>query len=274
MKKTELENEWKVFLATKKNENKQRLVEHYYGTLVQHIARKLAKKFKYKVSVPELSSYGTEGLYKALDAYDSTRKIKFDTYAYTRIWGSMIDGIREEDWIPRSVRMRQSLIEEARRILEAEHQEKVTEDEILKLAGIDKSEYHRNAKKFKVMSLSSIETNNFDCEEDENKKDFNAKLVATNIPSSDGHILRREFLNKLIGKDFTQLERKIVYYYYYENLTMREISAKMEISESRISQMHQDILRRLKTRIKLNPTYFGREIVSVIRKCNSRNSLV
>ncbi len=275
MDKKELENTWESFLETREESVKQKLVQHYYEALVKHIARKLAKKFGYKISVDELSSYGIDGLYKAIDAYDNKRDIKFDTYAYSRIWGSMIDGIREEDWVPRSVRFRYSLIEEARQKLESQFGEVPTEDDILKLAKIGKKEYIKNTHKFKPAMISSIEDSiNPDVNDNENKKDFNAKLVATNNSTSDSQILRREFLSKLIGKDFTPIERKIVYYHYYENLSMKEIAKQLNLSQSRASQIHQNILERLKKRVKVNPNYFGKEIISIIHKCNDRFSLI
>ena len=87
--------------------------EHYY-IYVRKIATNLSKKYNNKVSSEELASYGLTGLYRAIDYYDETRNVKFETYAYSRIRGSMIDGIRSDDWVPRSVRLRQDVIERAR----------------------------------------------------------------------------------------------------------------------------------------------------------------
>ena len=89
----------------------QKLVGHYYIELVQKIASNLVRKFKYRVTRDELASHGVTGLYKALKAFDPLRGVKFETYAYPRVWGSIIDCIREEDWVPRSVRTRQTKIE-------------------------------------------------------------------------------------------------------------------------------------------------------------------
>jgi len=275
MQKTKLDSSWKEFLEKGTEKSKQALIEYYYLNLVMRIARKLCVKFKHHITAEALASYGTEGLYKALKAFDPSVGVKFETYAYTRVWGSMIDGIREEDWVPRSVRNRQTLIEKTQDILEIAVGDRVSKSEVLQMIGIKEEDYHKHSSKFHAISCSSIETNtNSEIDNSDNRKDFNSSLVANNISAPDSHIIRKEFFNKLIGKNFTPLERKIIYYYYYENLTMKEISDNLDISESRISQINQNILQRLKTRVKVNPQYFGRGIIEVINTCNDKNSLV
>jgi len=275
MKKSDLDSLWKEFLERKTEESKRKLVEHYYLNLVMRIARKLCVKFKHHISAESLASYGTEGLYKALKAFDPSVGVKFDTYAYSRIWGSMIDGIREEDWVPRSVRNRQTLIEKTQDILETQTGNKVSQSDVLRNIGIKEIDYYKHSSKFHAISCSSIETNtNSEIDDSDNRKDFNSGLVAHNVSSPDSRIIRKEFFSKLIGKSFTPLERKIIYYYYYENLTMKEISDNLDISESRISQINQSVIQRLKTRVKVNPQYFGKEIIEIIHTCNDKNSLI
>ncbi len=275
MNKTKLDSLWKRYLKKHADEPKRKLVEYYYTHLVMRIARKLCVRFKYHISAEALASYGTEGLYRALKAFNPCMGVKFETYAYARVWGSMIDGIRKEDWVPRSVRNRQTLIEKTQDLLETKMGDRVSKSDVLKIVGIKEEDYHKNSAKFHAVSCSSIETNiNSDIDNSDNRKDFNSSLVAHNISSPDSRIVRKEFFNKLIGKNFTPLERKIIYYYYYENLTMKEISAHLDISESRISQINQNILQRLKTRVKVNPLYFGKEIIEMINMCNDKSSLV
>ena len=91
--------------------------------------------------------------------------------------------------------------------------------------------------------------------------------------SPDSKVLRKEFLNKLISKNFTKIEQKIIYYYYYDNLTMEDIAKKLDISESRVSQLHSDIIPRLKNKIERNPDFFGKDLEKYMEKCNDTDPL-
>jgi len=264
---------WKRFDKYKDQDSRNVLVEHYYIHLVKKIARNLAAKFYYKIPVDELASHGINGLYRALDRFDKERGIKFETYAFSRIWGSILDGLRKEDRVPRSVRIRQSKIEKMKTEMAIELGY-VDENIAIKQAGFDPKEYHRNLGKFKATHFSSIETNTNDIDNDDNKKDFNKHLVSQCEPSVDSSLVRKEFLGKLIGRNFSQIERRIIYYYYYQELSMREIASMLTISESKVSQMHRSILKRLKTRIKVNPSYFGMDVADFINKCNDKDNLV
>jgi len=273
MQPEDLSQTWNIYLRDRDDNSKRKLVEHYFG-FVNSIASRLSVKLNNHVSPPELASHGVDGLYKAIERFDITRGNKFETYAYIRIKGAMFDGLRKEDWVPRSVRVRQSNIEKERYKLENISGKKTSELEALKNLDINETDYNKNVGKFKAKSISSIEScSNPDIDNSDNKKDFNMYLEAHNCSSPDGKVLRKEFLNKLIGKKFTKLEKKIVYYYYYRNLTMKEISQELEISESRISQIHHNVLKRLKTRIKVNPSYFSDEILGIIKNCNSNDFL-
>jgi len=252
MTKIELNALWKIFKTTHKQEKRNKLVEHYYK-LVERIAQTVSKKINYKVSSDELASHGVDGLFKAIESFDLNRNIKFETYAYSRIKGSMIDGLRSDDWVPRSVRIRQSKIEKAMIDLEAETGEKAEILSAVDKAGIDTFEYLKNTKKFKATMCSSLDTSSCLCEEDV-KKDFNIYLKS-DVPSPDIKIIRREFLSKFLGKGLRSSERRIIYLYYYEKLTMREIASRLETTESHISQIHKAILKKIKSKISKNQQY-------------------
>jgi len=253
MTKTELSILWKVFKKTNKQEKRNELVKHYYS-LVEKIARNVSKKINYKVSSDELASHGVDGLFKAIESFDLNRDIKFETYAYSRIRGSMIDGLRSNDWVPRSVRIRQSKIEKAIEELEVETGEKAEFLSAVNKAGIDTFEYIKNPKKFKATMCSSLDTSSCLGEDEDVKKDFNLYLKS-DVPSPDIKIIRREFLSKFLGKGLRSTERVIVYLYYYEKLTMREIAIRQNTTESHISQMHKAILKKIKTKISKNQQY-------------------
>lgn len=280
MEKADLDMVWDRFrrakTKTEKDGFRHQLAAHYFQ-YVQNIGNSLSQSLNFKAQPDELASHGVEGLYKAIDGFDHTRGVKFETYAYPRIWGSMIDGIRSEDWVPRSVRMRQNMLQKTREKLEQENGIKVSEADVLVEAGIDEAEYHRNYKKYCPVVRSSIEhCLNPEIEEaGDNKKDFNKYLVANNVPSQDSKMVRREFLSKLMGKNFTKQERLIIVLYYYEQLTMKEIATRLDMSESRVSQIHQDVIRRFKVRVNVNPDYFNTEdILDVINDCNDKDTIL
>lgn len=273
MNAEELKDTWEAYWRDKQESKKNKLASHYFK-FVERIAGSLSNKLNHRVQPDELASHGVSGLYRAIERFEVGRGNKFETYAYTRIWGSMLDGLREEDWVPRSVRIKHAKMEKVRQKLEAKNTAKVNNSDILEDMEIDESEFYSNIHKFIVSSISSIESCvSSDIDDDDNKKDFNTSLVAKNNPAPDSNLLRTEFISKLIGKSFTKLDRKIIYLYYYEELTMREIAAKLNISESKVSQLHQTMLDRLKKKIKTNPEYFGEDIFSTINKCNDTSSL-
>lgn len=258
----------------KKNKIRNQFVEIYYP-LVQKIAYGLAKKINWKKTPEELSSMGVDGLYIAIGRFSLEREVTFPTYASRRIKGSMLDGIRKEDVIPRSVRMNHNTIERARVILESEKGRKVLEYEVIEMLGIDNKEYTRNRKKFHPVTFSSLDGSDiisFGNQEDY-KQDSNQNIADNSIKAPDSYIVRKEFFNKLLGKSFSKVEQKIIYYYYYKDLTMDGISRKLKLSESRVSQIHKDLLPRLQDKILRNPKYFGEDICNIISECNDRGQL-
>lgn len=261
MGEKEIKGLWKRFYRKRERWIRNKLAEHYYP-FVLGLSRKMVSKLNFKIPEDEIASNGVLGLYKAIDKYSPDFRTKFETYAYIRIMGTIIDNMRSEDIVPRSVRMRFSKIEKLRATMEANAGQQVPDDEVLSCLGIDLKDYNKHVHKYQPMMFSSIEI----CSENEtenptdNKKDFNKYLIATREPLPEDHLLNEEFLDKLMGKDFNEIEKQIIYMYYYEKKTMKEIAGSIDISEPRISQIHRGLLNRLKNRIKLNPNYFCEEI--------------
>jgi len=268
MNDIQLKKEWESFSEKPNEKSKNKLVEHY-RILVEKIAASLAKKMNNKVSQEELASHGLDGLYNAIDNFDLKRKNKFETYACLRIRGSMIDGLRTEDWVPRSVRIRHNNLEKARSQLEMKKSEHISESEILKEAGIDEAEYHRNVKKFVPTAIASIDNYvaKSDGDFDDAIKDCNKYLQDNCETSPDATIEKQELIKKLLNNNFTKSEKQIVYYYYFKNMTMKEISKITLMSESRISQIHQKVLKRLKKQIQENVGDFEEVLPGVSKMC-------
>ncbi|MHA1469083.1 MAG: sigma-70 family RNA polymerase sigma factor [Candidatus Asgardarchaeia archaeon] len=258
----------------KKGNLKNELIEIYYP-LVQKISYKFAKNLRWKVLPEELTSLGIDGLYSAIDRFCLDAGVDFPTYANRRIGGSMIDGIRKEDIIPRSVRINNNLLEKMKSEMENTKGGKVTDYEVVEKLGINQTEYLKNIKKYKPISFISLEGSDI-CgkEKQENfKQDSLGDIEDKKTKTPDSTLLRKEFLNKLMSKSFTRMEQKIIYYYYYENLTMEDIARKLNMSESRISQLHTAILPRLRDKIERNPVFFGKDISGYIERCNNNDPL-
>ena len=244
-KTAEVDAAWERFLKKQNEEDRNILIAHYFS-YVQNISKKMSKKMKGKVQAEDLASHGVDGLIKALENFDVNREAKFETYAYARIRGAMLDGLRTEDWVPRSVRQRQDKIEGVRKRLKETLGREPSEEEVLDELGINGTDYFRNPGKFKASSTSSIDTcMSNDVSGDYNKLDFNDKLVSkTDDP--DNKMARNEFFQKVTDGNLDSIEKKIIIYYYYKNFTIKQISARINISESRISQIHQKALKKLK----------------------------
>jgi len=268
---------WEKFhkekIKLKKDKIRTEIVEIYYP-LVQKISYKVAKNLQWKVLPEVLSSFGVDGLYIAINKFSLDRGVDFPAYANRRIGGSMIDGIRREDLIPRSVRMNYSLFEKTRQNIESKEGRKVSEYEIIEELGINQKDYVMNIKKYSPLSFISLEGSDISGNSQEDfKQDCLTDLTDKKTTSPDSKIIRKEFLNKLISKNFSPFEQKIIYYYYYKNFTMGEIGERLGTSESRISQIHSDLLERLKEKIERNPEFFNNDVKTYIKECNDEDLL-
>jgi len=251
---------WKEYQKDKDSlEIKNKLLETYYP-LVQKISYKMAERMNWKVPPDELASFGVDGLYRAVEKFELERGLKFSTYANIRIQGSMIDGLRKEDRIPRSVRIKYNKIEEARQQLQSEKCRKVSDEELLKHLDIDITDYYKNNKKYVPTSAFSIDviySEDGSSDKYSNiKQDCNSNFIDCSTEPPQNKILRKEFLSKLIGKDFSKIEAKIIYKYFYDNCTMENIAKDIGMSESKVSKIYNEVIPRIKDKILRNPEYF------------------
>jgi RNA polymerase sigma factor for flagellar operon FliA len=250
---------------------KNKLIEKYYP-LVCKIARVMSEKIGRKLSEEELASFGVDGLYIAIRKFDEDRGVKFESYASPRIKGSMLDEIRKLDIIPRSVRMNNHAFELQRGRIESEKGYRVSDIEVANAMGIEEDKYCRNIKNYQPTSYSSFDGLSGDDNEEDFKQDFNINLIDRKTAIPDASIKRKEFFNKLVGKNFSVTERQVVYMYYYENFTFDIIADKLNLSESRISQIHANLLPKLKDKVLRNPNYFA-NITSFLSSCSSSDLL-
>lgn len=227
------------------------LIEHYYDML-QEISKRMEKSLK-DITAEEIASYGVDGLIDAIRTYDRNVGVKFKTWATIRIRGSVIDNIRKSDWVPRLARQRHARIEGIKDKIEMLYGES-SDQEIAEELGISMEDYLEISRKSTPITQVSMNAKSKG-NNSEHYDEIGEVIAQAKTVSVDNNLIREEMYKKLFGKDFTKPEIKIMDLHYFENMTMKEISAHTGFSESRISQMHADILRRLKKKVERNPVY-------------------
>lgn len=223
-----------------------------YYPLVQKVADRMGKKIR-EVDPDDLVAWGTDGLFHAIDRFDPSLENKFETFAIHRIKGSILDNIRQVDWVPRLVRQRHSKLQKARYSLECSLGRIPTKEEMANHLGMTLDEFVEIESKSSPISCLSINSPS----SDDDGCDFQLESFISNESKPIGSIIRKEVFLKLMGSGFIPIERKIMHMHYYENMTMKEIAEKNGYSESRISQMHARILQRLQKKVELNPSYMS-----------------
>ncbi len=241
-----IEQVWQEFKKNSTEDLRNVLLEHYLP-LVKYNAERVHTKLPDEVDVEDLMSVGIFGLMDAIDAFDMSRGVKFETYCSPRIRGAILDELRSMDWVPRLVRSRSSQVDHARKSLEMELGRTPTDEELAKKLKVGKEEFtkiRRDAGAVGVVSLSRkwYETDSSkDVREIDVLEDARQVNPLTNAQKGD--------LKDMITRGLSRAERLIVILYYYEQMTMKEIGVTLDLSESRVSQMHSSILARLKAQL-------------------------
>ncbi len=215
-----------------------------YVPLVKLVAGRLSIYLGSNVEYDDLVSYGIFGLIDAIDKFDYGKGIKFETYASLRIRGAILDQIRKLDWIPRSVRQKQKAIDAAIKKLETEKGSSYTDEDIAKELGITEDEYVNWQGQTNISNISSLE----DFLEQGNEVRSSGNPAYMRI-EPENVIMEKEMKKSLVEAldSLTEKERNVVLLYYYEELTLKEISRAMSVSESRVSQLHSKALKKMKT---------------------------
>lgn len=215
-----------------------------YVPLVKVVAGRLSIYLGSNVEYDDLVSYGIFGLIDAIDKFDYGKGIKFETYASLRIRGSILDQIRKLDWIPRSVRQKQKAIDTAVKTLEKELGPNFSDADMAKELGISEDEYLNWLGQTNISNISSIE--DFLEQGNEVKASTNRNYARVEPERVVEEQELKEKLEEALEL-LTEKEKKVILLYYYEDLTLKEISRVMEVSESRVSQLHSKALKKLKT---------------------------
>ncbi|MCC6124189.1 MAG: FliA/WhiG family RNA polymerase sigma factor [Pirellulales bacterium] len=235
-------------------ELRNRLVEMYLP-LVKYNGERIWARLPEGVELDDLVSAGVFGLMDAIDAFDLSRGVKFETYCVPRIRGAMLDELRTMDWVPRLVRSKASKLNEAVKTLEARLGRSPNEPELaaqmeIPLAELEKMILDANAVNLISLNKKWYETDSYkDVREIDILEDKKGEDPTRRIQKND--------LMRLVTKGLNRNERLIIILYYYEELTMKEIGATLDLSESRVSQMHSSIVQRLQNQLARRRPEFG-----------------
>jgi len=244
---------WSDYARTKSSDIREQLIVEY-APLVKLVAGRLSMYLGYNVEYEDLCSYGIFGLIDAIDKFDTMKDVKFETYASLRIRGSILDQIRKMDWIPRTIRQRQRQIDTVMKEIEANKGRPATDEEIAAGLGISTEEYTDMQSQMKITGVVSLD-------------EF--METGAEVPSQQTTQYRfdtpEEALDKVELKQkliealalLTEKEQKVVTLYYYEDLTLKEIANILDVSESRVSQLHTKALQKMKNKMGAYMGVFG-----------------
>ena len=246
---------WTQFKADPDNQYlRNRLVEQYLP-LVKYNGERIWSRLPEGVDLDDLISAGVFGLMDAINAFDMSRGVKFETYCVPRIRGAMLDELRTMDWVPRLVRSKASRLNEGIKTLEAKLGRSPNENELAIHMGLSVAELEKMITDANAVNLISLNKKWY---ETDSYKDVREVDILEDSKGEDPTrgIQKRDLL-RLVTKGLSRNERLIIILYYYEELTMKEIGNTLGLSESRVSQMHSSIVLRLKDQLCRRRPEFG-----------------
>ncbi len=241
MNNKDMSSTWDEYAITRNTALKKILIENYVD-LVKLVAGRLGIYLNQYVDTDDLVGYGTLGLIDAVDKFDPTKNVKFETYASLRIRGSILDAIRKLDWVPRTLRKKQKEIDRTYMELECQLGRAPRDDEMAEKLQLSMESYHEALKEVNISGLISIDEYMYQFE---SIKDKNALIPENYIDEEEVKNALAEFIDNLPDR-----EKKVICLYYYEELTLKEISKILEVSESRISQIHTKAVSRLRAHME------------------------
>lgn len=242
-----IEQIWVNYRKSPSEEVRNYLMEKFLH-LVKYNAERIYARLPDEVDIEDLMSAGLFGLMDAIDAFDLERKVKFETYCAPRIRGAILDELRSMDWVPRLVRHRTSRVEGARQQIEMELGRKATDQEVAERLNIDSEEFEKYKRDSSAVNVTSITRRCFPSDGSRELREID--VIKDDTQSNPVHDVQSRDLKELMTKGLSRAERLIVILYYYEGMTMKEIGATLDLSESRVSQMHSSILQRLKAQMQ------------------------
>ncbi|NLU51817.1 MAG: FliA/WhiG family RNA polymerase sigma factor [Clostridiaceae bacterium] len=237
---------WKKYMETRDQALKEQLIIEY-ADLVKYVAGRLSVYFGSNVEYDDLVGYGVFGLIDAIDKFDLNKNVKFETYASLRIRGAIIDSIRDQDWAPRSLRKKSKDLERAYIEIENELGHSATDQEVAQRLGITTDELNKLLQEVNMSQMISLE----DYLEQNHETGFDPLSLDRDDDQPEARIEIVE-MKRILADAIEKLpekERMVVTLYYYEELTLKEISMIMKVSESRVSQLHTKAILRMRGKL-------------------------
>ena len=231
-------------------ENREEVIIRY-SPMIKYVANRIAMRLPPHIEVDDLISVGVLGLMDAISKYDSSRGAKFKTYAEFRVRGAILDELRALDWVPRSIRQKASAVEKVVRSLEAKLRRLPEDEEVAKEMDLTLDQFYRTIDETKSVPVFSLEDLGIAKESGEQQSLLDC--LAGKADADPQTQIRLIELKEIIAKAIDTLpekERLMVSLYYYEELTMKEIGAVLDITESRVSQIHSKAVLHLRTKLK------------------------
>ena len=239
---------WQKYRDTRNEALREQLIlEHLY--LVRHIAGRLAVRLPSHMALEDLEGWGIFGLIEAVEKFDPDQGADFKTFAYHRIRGAILDEVRRQSWLPRSLWHKLQKINETRTRLERESGGSVSDAEVARSLGMDSQEFHRLASHFYAVSVMSLDEVRMG--QDGEPVRWGSLIEDTDSPDPVDRVLEAEDTETLV-KAIGQLDAKdrlVLALYYQEGLTLKELGRVLEVTESRACQLHSRAIARLRDRI-------------------------
>lgn len=225
---------------------------HKYLYLVKYVAGRIYINLPANVDINDLINDGVFGLMDALEKYDDSRAVKFETYALTRINGAILDALRSLDWVPRTVRQRGRALDRAYERLECELGRAPTDDELAAQLQLSRCDLDRMRQRLRGTSVLSLEEPIYSGEDSEVYIGDTLEDLESDVM---GDIERGELHDELVGAvdSLPPQERTVIQHYYFHGETLKQIKALLGVSESRVSQIHASAVRRLRKILYASP---------------------
>ncbi|MFD1850358.1 FliA/WhiG family RNA polymerase sigma factor [Oceanobacillus bengalensis] len=245
---TPLEQElWNEWINNRSNHAANELIANYHYLVSFHVER-ISSHLPNSVSKEDIRSLGLIGLYDALKKFEPNRDLKFDTYASIRIRGAIIDGLRKEDWLPRSLREKVKKVEKAHQQLEQKNQRSPSSEEIAELVGISPGEVEQVVKDGLFANVLSIEEKPKSGSREGVREGIGYSLPDSPKENPESKVVQKEVKDELVAsiKALNEKEQLVVSLFYFDELTFTEIGQVLDLTTSRISQIHKKAIFKIR----------------------------
>ncbi len=241
------EHLWRKYAKTRDPSIRNELMQIYLP-VVNFIAERLLLTLPRSIDVDDLKSSGVFGLMDAIDGFDIERGIKFKTYCSTRVRGAILDELRSQDWVPRLVRLRAHQITRAQATLEARHGRAPTHYEMAAALNVDLDEYTAIMEEARAHSMHSLSDTWDDGSGDQSVEKVD--IIKDRGAIDPAEVLNQEDVMRAIIRSLNRREKQIILMYYRDGLTMKQIGDVLELTESRVCQIHSNVIKKLKVHLE------------------------